>query len=91
VIQFDKLFWKSIQVTGGGRLEVSELDLRLKGGLVKRPTANQPYQISADFTMTGSDVLNSFFVRSILQRMANKLMTHTPPNVQQVVSLLVQR
>jgi hypothetical protein len=91
VIQFDELFWKSIQVTGGGRLEISELNLRLHGALIKRPIVNEPCQISADFTLTRSDILNSFFVRMVLQNMANALMTRILPNFRQVIGLTVQR
>ena len=74
-MKFDKIAFGQIFVTGGGRLIIQGLDLRMRRFLFQRlQSLRKPYRIYGDFLLTQSDIVNSKFIRNLIQLLVNTIL-----------------
>jgi len=75
-MKFDKIaLGQQIEITGGGRLIIQGLDLRMRRFLFERlQSLRKPYRIYGDFLLTQSDIVNSKFIRSLIQLLVNTIL-----------------
>jgi len=74
-MKFDKIAFGQIFVTGGGRLIIQGLDLRMRRFLFERlQSLRKPYRIYGDFLLTQSDIVNSKFIRNLIQLLVNTIL-----------------
>jgi hypothetical protein len=75
-LTFDKISIAQILVSGGGRVVVDRVRLRLLPLLFRdnRETLAKPYRICGDFLLTQTDIINSRNIRKLLQLLVNTVM-----------------
>ena len=74
-LKFDKIAFGQIFVTGGGRLIIQGLDLRMRRFLFQNiQSLRKPYRIYGDFLLTQSDIVNSKFIRNLIQLLVNTIL-----------------
>jgi hypothetical protein len=71
-MKFDKVIFGSLLVSGGGRVLIRGLDLRMRRFLFSNlQSLRRSYQIYGDFLLTQSDVVNSKLFRNLLQMLVD--------------------
>jgi hypothetical protein len=74
-MKFDKIAFGQFFVSGGGRLILRGLDLRMRRFLFQDlQSLRRPYQIYGDFLLTQSDIVNSKFIRNLIQLLVNTIL-----------------
>lgn len=74
-MKFDKIEFGQIFVSGGGRLIIQGLDLRMRRFLFQNLNSlRKPYRIYGDFLLTQSDIVNSKFIRNLIQLLVNTIL-----------------
>lgn len=73
-IKFDKVYYDLIQITGGGTLLVDGIDLKMRSLLfIERAFLRRSYNLSAEFNLTPSDVINSKLFRDWIQLLVDSI------------------
>ena len=74
-MSFERIEFGQLLVSGGGRLVITDLDLRMRNLLFHdRQFLRQPYSLSGDFLLTQADIVNSRFIRNMLQLLIDTVM-----------------
>ena len=74
-VKFDKIAYGQIFVSGGGRLILQGLDLRMRRFLFQNlQSLRKPYKIYGDFLLTQADIINSKFIRNLIQLLVNTIL-----------------
>lgn len=88
-LKFDKIAYGQLFVSGGGRLILQGLDLRMRRFLFQNlQSLRKPYKIYGDFLLTQADIINSKFIRNLIQLLVNTILERVfaqgPSNILQV-------
>ena len=88
-LKFDKIAYGQLFVSGGGRLILQGLDLRMRRFLFQNlQSLRKPYKIYGDFLLTQADIINSKFIRNLIQLLVNTILERVfakgPNNILQV-------
>ena len=71
-MKFDRIAFGSLLITGGGKIMIEGLDLRMRRFLFGNlQSQRRPYQIYGDFRLTQSDIVNSTIIRNLLQMLVD--------------------
>ena len=71
-ISFDRIAYGQIWCTGGGSVYIKGLNLRMRRFLFQDlQSLRTPYDIYGDFLLTQSDIINSKFIRNVIQHLVN--------------------
>ena len=74
-LKFDKIAYGQLFVSGGGRLILQGLDLRMRRFLFQNlQSLRKPYKIYGDFLLTQADIINSKFIRNLIQLLVNTIL-----------------
>ena len=74
-LKFDKIAYGQLFVSGGGRLILQGLDLRMRRFLFQNlQSLRKPYKIYADLLLTQADIVNSKFIRNLIQLLVNTIL-----------------
>ena len=74
-IEFDQLSSSEMQVSGGGKITISEFQIDLKRLLFHNlQFVQKPYTVHCDMRLTQDDILSSNFVKSVTQKLANTVL-----------------
>jgi hypothetical protein len=74
-MKFDKLIFADIFVSGGGRLILQDVDLRMRRFLFQNlQSVRKPYKIYGDFLLTQADIVNSKLIRSLIQLLTDTIL-----------------
>lgn len=74
-LKFDKIAYGQLFVSGGGRLILQGLDLRMRRFLFQNlQSIRKPYKIYGDFLLTQADIINSKFIRNLIQLLVNTIL-----------------
>jgi hypothetical protein len=67
-MKFDKIHLANLRVSGGGTLILQQLDLRVRRFFFQDlQSLRHPYKIYGDFLLTQDDIINSPFIRNLIQ------------------------
>lgn len=73
-IKFDKVYYDLIQITGGGTLLADGIDMKMRRLLfIERAFLRRSYNLSAEFSLTPSDVINSKLFRDWMQLLVDSV------------------
>lgn len=71
-MKFERIVFGPILVSGGGRLILRGLDLRMRRFLFcNLQSLRKPYKVCGDFLLTQSDIVNSKLIRGLLQMLVD--------------------
>jgi hypothetical protein len=74
-LNFNKISFRGLYVSGGGKLMLKDIDLRMRRFLFQNlQTLRKPYVIHADFTFTQQDIINSKLFRDLIQLLVNLIL-----------------
>lgn len=76
---FDKICFGSLYVSGGGKISVSGLDVRMRRLFFKentQQTFRKSYEIFGDLLLTQADIVNSKIIRNLIQLLVNTVVSH---------------
>lgn len=74
-MKFDKISYANLYVSGGGRIIVKGLELRMRRFLFQNlQSVRKPYVIYADLLLTQQDIINSKFIRNLIQLLVNTIL-----------------
>lgn len=88
-MKFDKLEYAQLFVSGGGKVVIEGLQLRIRRFLFQKlQSVRQPYRIHCDLHLTQQDIMKSVFIRNLIQRVADAVMEKVL-NTKKVLNLSV--
>jgi len=91
-LTWDKIAFGQLYVTGGGRLLIEGLDLRMRRFLFfNQQTLRKPYRIAGDFLLTQSDIVNSKFIRNMLQLLVNTILQRVLAQAEGALKLTIKK
>ncbi len=74
-IEFEQLSSREMQVSGGGKITISNFQIDLKKLLFHNlQFVQKPYTVHCDLRLTQDDILSSNFVKSVTQKLANTVL-----------------
>lgn len=74
-MKFDKIAFNQLFVSGGGKIIVKGLDLRMRRLFFQRLQAiRRPYVIYCDLLLTQLDIVNSKFIRNLIQLLVDTIL-----------------
>ena len=75
-MKFDKISYAQVHVSGGGKVVVKDLSLRMRRFLFrsKQQSIKKPYAIYCDALFTQQDIVNSKVIRNIIQLLADTIL-----------------
>lgn len=74
-LTFDKISFNGLFVSGGGRLVLKGVDLRMRRFLFQNLQAvRKPYVLYADLLFTQQDIINSKVIRNLIQMLVNTIL-----------------
>ena len=75
-VKFDKISCSQIRVSGGGRIMLQGIDLKMRRFLFENlQSLRKPYRMYCDLMLTQSDIVNSKFIRYWLQYLLNNILS----------------
>lgn len=91
-LKFDRLEFGQVFVSGGGRVILEGLDLRMRRFLFQNlQTLRKPYRIYFDLLLTQSDIVNSKFIRYLLQLLVNTILSNVLRQASDVLKVEVKK
>ena len=86
-LKFEKMIFAQLFVSGGGRVIMKNVDLRMRRFLFQNlQSIRKPYQIYGDFLLTQSDIVNSKLIRNLIQMLCNTILERAVAFTQQAAS-----
>jgi hypothetical protein len=74
-MKFDKIIFNDVHVSGGGRLIVKHLNLRMRRFLFRRKQSiRKPYLLYCDLLLTQLDIIKSTFIRGLIQLLVDTIL-----------------
>lgn len=74
-MKFDKIIFNDVHVSGGGRLIVKNLNLRMRRFLFRRKQSiRKPYVLYCDLLFTQLDIIKSAFIRGLIQLLVDTIL-----------------
>mmetsp|Transcript_18367 Transcript_18367/g.30778 ORF Transcript_18367/g.30778 Transcript_18367/m.30778 type:complete len:398 (-) Transcript_18367:338-1531(-) len=74
-LKFDKVNYAQFFVSGGGRLIIKDLSLRMRRFLFKNAQAiRKPYTLYCDLLLTQQDIVKSTFIRNLIQLLVDTIL-----------------
>ena len=92
-MKFDKISYAQIFVSGGGRIIVKNLNLRMRRFLFfrKLQAIRKPYMIYCDLLVTQEDIINSKFIRGLIQLLVNTILERVFLNANKILSASIRK
>ena len=92
-VAFDQLAFGQMWITGGGTILIKKLDLRMRRFFFQNglQSLRKPYEIYGDFLLKQQDIVNSKFIRDVLQRLADTVLQKALRLSDSVFSLEIRR
>lgn len=81
--RFDQVFLESLQITGGGNMEITGLNIKLLTLLIARRlnVIRKPFEIFGEYVLTQQDVSNSKLIRDLIQALVNTVLRALFPSL----------
>jgi len=74
-LKFDKIIFAQLLVSGGGRLILKDVDLRMRRFLFQNlQSIRKPYKMHGDFLLTQADIVNSKLIRNLIQLLVDTIL-----------------
>ena len=74
-MKFDKIIFNDVHVSGGGRLIIKDLNLRMRRFLFRRKQSiRRPYVLYCDLLFTQLDIIKSTFIRGLIQLLVDTIL-----------------
>lgn len=74
-MKFDKIIFNDVYVSGGGRLIIKGLNLRMRRFLFRRKQSiRKPYVLYCDLLFTQLDIIKSAFIRGLIQLLVDTIL-----------------
>lgn len=91
-LQFDSLCYGQLYISGGGRISLQGIDLRMRRFLFQDiQSLRTPYKLSGDLLLTQEDIVRSKFIRDLIQLLVNAVLRNALTPANELVSVVVKR
>jgi len=89
---FDSLCYGQLYISGGGRISLQGIDLRMRRFLFQDiQSLRTPYKLSGDLLLTQEDIVRSKFIRDLIQLLVNTVLRNALTPANEFVSVVVKR
>eukprot|EP01038_Epipyxis_sp_PR26KG_P003955 gene3955-5672_t len=91
-LKFDKVSFFQLFVSGGGRLMLKGVDLRMRRFLFQNLQAvRKPYAVYCDMIFTQLDVVNSKLIKNLFQLLSNTILNQVFSQASTILSVTVKK
>lgn len=91
-LQFDSLCYGQLYISGGGRINLQGIDLRMRRFLFQDiQSLRTPYKLSGDLLLTQEDIVRSKFIRDLIQLLVNTILRNALTPANEFVNVVVKR